>query len=143
MKRAALLLLPAVAGLAVAAPAAGARTVLPCNVDRNAETFVYLRAKPAACTILPATASFSQGIWLVHIRWRSWGGSAARASARSKSFHPGQFRPGQRDWVPVFIVAYRRQRCEDGTRWYSRVREYWRYHGRTYRRTFRTDTARC
>ena len=97
-----------IAGLALA----GA-LVIPATAD--AETFIGNRSDPARALVYPEkrprdlwvggpTNSTADSIWLQRVRWSSWGGRSARATARwrFRTYEP---------WVRMRVRAYRLRRC--------------------------------
>jgi hypothetical protein len=96
---------------------AAARVGIVCN-DRPR---TVVRTAPRRCTVLPPRASFSEGVNLAGIRWRSWGGISATGTGFELGFHL----PFSRE--PVAIVAYRIRRCPSGLSVYTRVRVSSRY----------------
>lgn len=70
---------------------AAARAVTPapaaivCNSPLTGNPLV--RRAPLTCTVLPPRASFSQGVNLVGLRWRSWGRPTAYAIGIDRGFH--------------------------------------------------------
>jgi hypothetical protein len=74
------------------------------------------RVAPSRCEVLPPQASFSQGVNLAVLKWRSWGGSSATGTGFELGFHLPFAH------VSVAVVAYRIIECRNGTRLYSRLR---------------------
>ena len=92
---------------ALEAPSVG----IVCNLPKR-----VVRVAPSKCDVLPAAASFAEGLALVGLRWRGWGGSSVTGTGFETGFHLPL------SHIPVAVVAYQRVRCSNGAQLYTRVR---------------------
>jgi hypothetical protein len=111
-----------VTALSLLASGAGAsgRPGIVCN---DSFTKPVVRVAPVRCVILPPRASFSEGVNLVGLSWRSWGGPSATGTGFERGFHLPY------SHIPAAVVAYRLVTCSDGSRLYTRLRVISNYGG--------------
>ena len=96
---------------------------LVCNpsIDRAVAT-----EHPQRCTVLPPSASFSEGVNLAKLRWQHWGEGHATFQGVSKGFHL----PFLHLRVRGYAYRLRPDRCGGDRLLYTRVRL--RVEGRAY-----------
>jgi hypothetical protein len=103
-----------VPALLLASAAAPRGTVgIVCNDNQKRPV---VRHAPLKCEVLPPLAAFAEGLNLVGLQWRNWGGSSATGTGYERGFHlPFEH-------IPVAVVAYQIVTCSDGSRLYTRLR---------------------
>jgi hypothetical protein len=132
MKRTTLALVVALALIAVPASAQAKPTWLPCN---PASDVVSIKVKPRRCTILPPSASFSQGASFIKLRWTRWGKNRAYFTGVERGFH----RPYSYFRVYGFAFRARPDLCGGRIRLFNRIK----FHYRGYQGAQIIETQTC